>query len=453
MMKFQQIPAIVLGLMLSCWACGVQTLDSDTGSAADAVSADTPGSNPSSWADLSGEPMLLTQELFFQDPALPIFRLELPAESWFDYLWPQVHCPVVCGDEREYRPGTLYFFNPWSGREEIYYDVGVRFRGNSSACGDNARIGMKISFNEYVRGRKFHGMKKINLMGTEGDNAMMREYLAAFLLHSFGVATPSITYARVSINGEPMRLYPIIQESDDKPFLEYSFPEEEEPGNLYKIEGYCGWAPLEYWGDDPDPYVPTYDPRAGTEMAGMTEDIIPMLKCFELEDDQEFKSCFESYADVDLFLRAMVADLSMPDYDSSMNAGQNFSIYFRSTDKKAVLIPWDKDAVFRSTYCDETEIFNCSPPWSERPPGMVRLMELYRPRILELTREFLEGPMSPEVLDVQIDQLYAMMAPYLDLDPDVKSFHMGWYWESAVDELREGVRTRRDALRGYLDSN
>jgi len=401
-------------------------------------------------ADISRRGSDVELSALFTLEDLPVFSLEIPGENWQQVLNGKLICPALCETQREYVEATLNYDNPESGETEVWEDVGVRYRGNSSACeGVNPRIGLKISFNEFRKGRRFHGVKKLNFLGTEGDNSLMREVLAFQILRSLGVPTSLGGYALLTINGEEPRVFPLIQESDDAPFIESAFPDEA-AGHLYKVEGYCGFADIVYLGPDPEDYTPMYLAKANAKAKHAADDLIPFLGCFGIPDDAEFTECFEKRADVDEFLTALAFDLLAPDFDSLPNAGQNFSIYFRSSDDRAMLIPWDKDAAFRPTFCDENDPLNCVAPWSARPQGIDRIMNVYYEQLHQVMADLLEGALSPEIVNAQIDELEQVLAPLTAADPDIAAQIDGWYWEDAVGVLRNDIETRNAALAGVV---
>lgn len=419
----------------------------------------SPGGSPADVTvqDLAGEtdahepvgPTVNLTDLFTLEQ-LPVFTLEIHGDDWRLLLDSLLECPASCESQRQYAPAMLTYDNPVTGETEVWEDVGVRYRGNSSACeGVNPRIGLKLSFNEFSKGRRFHGVKKLNFLGTEGDNSLMREVLSFELLRSLGVPTARGGYALLSINGEEVRVFPLTQESDDAPFIESAFPGEA-PGHLYKVEGYCGFADLVYLGPDSADYTPMYLAKANAKASDAKDDLVPFLGCFAIESDSGFAQCFENHADVNEFLTVIAADLVMPDFDGLPNAGQNFSFYFRSSDGKAVVIPWDKDAAFRPSFCDPEDPLNCVPPWSQRPAGVQRILDVYEEQMLEKVREILTGPMSPATLDAQIAQFEQLLTPFAQEDPDIEAHVDGWNFEEAVGVLKNDVANRRNALYDLL---
>jgi peptidoglycan/xylan/chitin deacetylase (PgdA/CDA1 family) len=427
---------IALLLIISAPGCGPRTTRG-TG----------PGKGQDSFSDSGdrGQTPLQVTELF-SDEWIPRFSFTFDNPDWRALLESKVECPVVCGDIRQHVPATVTFHNPETGQDEVYLDVGVHYRGNSSVCeGVNPRFGFKVSFDVFVSGRTFHGMKQLNFLGTEGDNSLMREVLANRLMSAFGVPAAEGDYAIITINGEAPRIYPLIQESDDSVFLQHRFPGDTD-GHLYKVEGICGEGTLEYLGPEADFYTQVYHPRAGTVAADMQEDLIPFLGCFGITSDSDFMECFEIHADTDRFLRAIAADLAMPDFDGLPNAAHNFSFYFTGPDRKGVVIPWDKDAVFRLGYCPEDSPLDCIPPWSNRPTGISRLMNVYEQDIEALVDEFMLGPMGPDILNAWIEELVDRLEPHILVDPDIMVGKDGWSWYDAVQVLRNEVALRREAI-------
>jgi CotH kinase protein/Secretion system C-terminal sorting domain len=119
-------------------------------------------------------------------------------------------------------------------------DVGLRLRGNTSLAAQKKSF--KVSFNEYVPGRKYQGVKKLNLRGSHNDPSLIREKLWFTIAERAGDPERRASFVRLYINGAYRGAYTNLEEVD-KEWLERAY--QVDTGNLYK----CTWpADLAYLG-------------------------------------------------------------------------------------------------------------------------------------------------------------------------------------------------------------
>lgn len=387
-------------------------------------------------------PGITAAEPLWDPGAVPTFRIQID-RGWEDRL-DQAFDPFECGD-RTYERATVLFENPETGEVETWDDVGVRYRGHN-VYDESAmeRRGFKLSFDAFAPERTFHGVDKINLLGTEGDFTLLRERIALGLMNEAGVVAPRVTHARLFVNGAFMGVFPNSEEADDKAFLEARFGGIE--GSYYKVKGYCGdRATLQYISDDPIAYTGTYEPKAGTNDADVSADLIPMLACASSGSDDELRACLPDHIDIDAWLREIAVDMVLPDVDGMAGAGQNFLLY-RPPAGRFVVVPWDKDLslTLANHNPDDESIFNLHPMWlgdSQQPVLVNRLREAYRQ---EFCRAVLDvaGLAEPATLSPQIDDLEALLLPYMKNDPFID-----WMtWQYVIDDLHETIAVRNEQV-------
>jgi spore coat protein CotH len=372
----------------------------------------------------------------------PTYRLHVEDADWQGLLTDLLPADYLDDDcfERTYAPAQLVFMNPVDGAEETYEDVGVRWRGQSSLedlDAADARVGIKLSFNEFVQGRRFHDTRKINLLGTEGDHSAMHEWLALQVMREQDVPAPRSTFAMLYVNDEFQGLYPQSEEPDDEPYLENHFGDDK--GSLYKVSGYCGGRGRFEWdGDDPADYVETYVPKAGTLDEAMTADLLPMLQCANSDSDEDFEGCIGDWIDVHEFMREMAVDAVMPDGDGLAGNGQNFMLYFVPQDQRFAVYPWDKDQAFVLDDLATDGIFDFHPDWWSGESVLVdRLRSVYRTAYCEAVLDAADR-VDPDDLVPLVEQTRSFLEPYLEADPfvDVES----WSW--AVADMIDTIESR-----------
>lgn len=138
---------------------------------------------------------------------------------------------------------------------EKFYNVGIRPKGNSSLSNlarssETQRFSLKIDFDQYVNGQKYHGMEGLVLNNVMSDKSYMKEYLSFELFDFMGIASSSCAYSNIKINNKDWGLY-LAVELVDESFIQRKFGSVE--GNLYKPEGMdMGGAGNQNGGGPPD---------------------------------------------------------------------------------------------------------------------------------------------------------------------------------------------------------
>ena len=102
----------------------------------------------------------------------------------------------------------IHFQNAWI--DESVDSIGFRLRGNTSR--DSQKKSFKVSFNSFIKGRRFHGVKKLNLNGEHNDPSIIRSKLCFDLYQDIGMAASRVAHTRVYINGNYYGLYVSVED-------------------------------------------------------------------------------------------------------------------------------------------------------------------------------------------------------------------------------------------------
>jgi len=126
-------------------------------------------------------------------------------------------------DPSEYEPGTFsfsYMSGP-PGEEEattpaVVGNVGIRLKGGLGSFRKlSEKAAFKLKFNEFVKGQKFLGLKKMTLNNMAQDPSMVHETLAYRAFGAAGVPVPRTGYAYVRVNGVDFGLYLNLETLDE----------------------------------------------------------------------------------------------------------------------------------------------------------------------------------------------------------------------------------------------
>ncbi len=212
--------------------------------------------------------------------------------------------------------------------------VGVRFKGFTSYTYDSDKKPFKIDFNEFVKGKRYDGLRKLNLNNGTGDPAMLRDVICYDLLRSSGVGAPRTSFSVVYVNDQFWGLYQNIEQVD-KEFLERNFSNNK--GNLFKNKG---WSHLEYNGPNKTDYNNIFELKTNEE-GDDWNGFISLMDVLNNSSDSEFAERIEDHFDVDRYLKTLAVDVATNNWDSYLQHGRNWYMYEDTSTGVFHWIPWD----------------------------------------------------------------------------------------------------------------
>lgn len=114
--------------------------------------------------------------------------------------------------------------------------VGVRLKGGAGSFEPlSGKAAFKVKFNEFVKGQKFLGLKKLTLNNMAQDPSMTHEVLAYDLFRAVGTTAPQTGFANVYVNGENYGVHLNVESLDDVA-LEARYGELVDGQHLYEGE-------------------------------------------------------------------------------------------------------------------------------------------------------------------------------------------------------------------------
>ncbi len=261
--------------------------------------------------------------------------------------------------------GTAYFIP----------DVGIRMKGNTSRAnfykpengGIYRAIHFKLDFQETFDNADYYGAEALNWASEEDrdarkdrtfatleklelrwnkcyDSTYLRELYAYELYRSEGVLAPLVNLCSMDWSGVHMGVY-TVNEPVDKVFLEKRLPKDALDGDLYK----CGWT-----GEGAS--------LKNTNSIGIEDEDKSQFFCYDLKTNKKkskhealttliktlnsptlTKDRFAELVDVENFLDYAAVSYFLGNPDDLRNNYNNYYLYFRSDNGKAVFIPYDYD--------------------------------------------------------------------------------------------------------------
>ncbi len=252
-------------------------------------------------------------------------------------------------------------------------EVGVRMKGNTSRTdfyntndGIYNIIHLKLDFQETFddadyygeaakqwdaaereqrKDRTFATLEKMDLRWNRcDDSTYLKEYFAYATYRENGVPAPHTNLCSFDWAGNHMGVF-TINEPIDKVFLKKYLPEEALGGDLYK----CGWAEngasftdtdsIGIENEDEGKFY-TYDLKTNKKTSEHSA-LIGLIET--LNNGTVTKESFGSLVDMNNFLPYCAVSYLMGNPDDMRNNYNNFYVYFRADNGKAMIFPYDFD--------------------------------------------------------------------------------------------------------------
>jgi hypothetical protein len=212
-------------------------------------------------------------------------------------------------------------------RGKTWDPVAVRLKGHRSMRKLDDKPSLKVKFDEYVK-QRFLGLRSITLNGMVEDPTLVREALGYRLYRELGVPAPDTGYAQVSLDGQPLGLY-LLVESVDEEFLDRRFGDHD--GDMYEGEYGCDLFPEDVAGMERE--VGGKDRR---ELAALVAAAGGPVAGLIGGEEARFDRSALSYLAVSAFLG---------DFDGYRHS-HNYRLYRDPEDRRWFFVPWGIDRVF-----------------------------------------------------------------------------------------------------------
>ncbi len=345
--------------------------------------------------------------------------------------------------------------------------IAVRFKGGVGSLGlcfdaqGNRlcpKLSMKLKFDEYVRGQRFAGLKRLNFHAMMRDPSHMKDRLGYGLFRAAGVPAPRSVHARLVVNGEDLGVFALVEAIDGE-FVEDHFRavDGSGEGNLYK----------EVWPLHPiaEPYLNALE--TNEDDGPSVERMIRFAAAIAGADATTLRAVLGAWMDLPTLVSFLAVDRLIDNWDGIVGwycnqAGtcfnHNYYWYEEVGRDRVWLVPWDLDntmqvpSPIRAAYgmpdwdaspsdCALRPIFL---GFYGRPPACDQLIglmaEVLWPDYQARTAELLAGPAAAAALEAELAAMEALLAPEVATDvlgPGLAA------WQRAVDDLRADLPALR----------
>ena len=297
----------------------------------------------------------------------------------------------------------FYFKNKYI--EETVDSIGFGLRGNTSRY--SQKKSFKISFNNFIPGREFYGVDKLNLNGEHNDPSIIRSKLCWDLFQKIGMKSSRAAHTRVYINGKYYGLYISVEHIDDE-FLKKNFTDDS--GNLWK----CLYpADLNYLGSDPNLYkTHAYDLKTN-EDEGDYSQLVRLIDIINNTPDNLFADSLESIIDINELLKYFSTDILTGSWDDYWSLMNNYYLYYEPSAGMFHFIPYDYDNTFGIDWPPDQD-------WATADPyNFPKVVAGYR-------------PLAERVM--QNDQYHDLYTHFLEFNRE--NLFLLPLWQDRIDSLR-----------------
>lgn len=377
---------------------------------------------------------LLTARLFsqstslFEDTRVSVIYLQLPADS-LDKMIGQLINDRYLQAQFVFDDGVI---------RDTVKNVGLRLRGNTSLAAQKKSF--KISFNEFESGRKYQGVRKLNLLGSHNDPTLIRQKLFYDAWAKAGMPIRRTAFVKLYINGVYRGLYTNAEEID-KEWLADVYGDND--GNLYK----CTWpADLVYKGPDQQTYkaiLNNPETRAYDLTTNETEDdytrLVALISALNQPVDAAFPDNIGKILNVNGVLKAFALDVATGNWDDYFYNKNNYYLYDNPASGRFEFFTYDTDNTFGIDWLgkDWTKR-NCTAwlPATEPRPLAAKLLAVpaFRDRYVRYLDTISRFVVHPDSIFPRIDALHQLITPAvvedsyrtLDYGYTVMDFHLGF---------------------------
>lgn len=300
--------------------------------------------SPAATAAGAPRPALVPGGDIFDHPTVLEFHLQLAATN----------LQALREHAREYTSATVIV------NGQSFTNVGVKLKGAAGSFRPvDDQPALTLHFSRWVEGRRVFGLRRLHLNNSVQDSSFMNEYLGSELYRAAGVPTPRVAWAIVHLNGRKLGLY-VLKEAFEKEFLRTFFGSAD--GTLY--EG---------------GFVRDIDQALDLEVGsgrGEREDLKALLAAAREPDLTNRWEQLRRLVDVDRFARYAALAVMLCDWDGYPINRNNYRVYFRPSDGRAVFLPHGMDQLFQRTSMELDQGWSGLMAWSlfDTPQGQ----ELYQ---------------------------------------------------------------------------
>lgn len=308
-------------------------------------------------------------------------------------------------------------------RDVTVKNVSVRFKGNSSSHPKQPhKRSYLVTFDKDDKDRRFFGLRQVSFDNGVQFGSLFSEPIITDILRDHGIKAHRCNYAKVYVGKAYQGVYVNVERIDES-FIENHLPDPN--GALFKVDEGGPGCNLQLLGDDPAPYLKTFEPKTKTAKKEAAR-LVEFIKLINNTEPKAFARTLAAKMEADDFLRVTAVMLFSGAFDqlTGWNPHNYFLYHDRQRDRWRYL-PWDLDVGFSETAFGKINVLaDWHAAWPvPRSGGPNPLLEriIADPVLLEryrkAARRILDQSFEPERLCKRIDAKYLLIKDDLKADP------------------------------------
>lgn len=346
-----------------------------------------------------------------------------------------------------------------------WYQVGIRFKGNSSlstAWGSGImKLPLKLDFDEFeddypeITNQRFYGFKKLALSSGFGDNSLIREKVAADIFREAGIKAAQTSFVRVYVDyGEGSKyfgLYTIVEVIDDT-MLENQFGNDD--GNCYKPEGTGASFRSGTYGES---YFEKKTNEDEADWSDVNELYSVLHNSNRLSNPTDWRNSLENILDTDVFLKWLAVNTTIQNWDTYGVMTHNYYLYNDPSDSKLNWIPWDNNESLMAGKQGGALSISLNEINSSWP--LIRYLiddESYKTKYQNYLSEFVNDVFIASDMTAKYQECHDLISPYVIGEEGeivgytlLSSFAA---FSSSVNDLSTHANSRINVVNSYLNN-
>ena len=356
-----------------------------------------------------------------------------------------------------YVPCSLFF------NDVKWYQVGIRFKGNSSlkTSWENGiwKLPLRLNMDRFedeipeINNQRFYGFKELSLANNYDDESFLREKVVPEIFRDFGVPAPQTAFYRIYIDyGDGpiyFGLYTMIEIVDDT-MIEDQFTEDY--GNLYKPEG-AGASFAK------NTFSSSYFEKKTNEETDWSniEALFDILHSSQRTTDAvAWRVSLEEVFNAEEFLRWLAVNTTIQNWDTYGVMTHNYYLYNNPENNQLTWIPWDNNEALQTGKQGGALSISCNEVSSNWP--LIRYLlddDFYIQMYKSYLRDFIGTAFEPSKMISKYQYFANLIREYavgvngeqsrytfLESDGD---------FDSAIRELISHVSIRNSVVQNYID--
>jgi spore coat protein CotH len=234
-----------------------------------------------------------------------------------------------------------------------WYNVGVRYKGNSSLTANTGKLPLRFNFDKFeddypeIYNQRFYGFKELAMSSSYNDLSLMREKSASDLFRDFGVPAVRTAFYEIYIDKgtgiyQYFGLYTMDEVVFDSFLVDYFGSES---GNCYKPDG--DGAAFSSSGFNLDDFENKTNTTSNDK-----SDVQAMYDALHasnrISNPTAWKAGLEAVFDVDGFLKYLAVNNTIQNWDTYGLMTHNYYLYNDPLIGKLRWVVWDNNEAFTS---------------------------------------------------------------------------------------------------------